>query len=160
MVVGGESKVGQLAGHALVGDQDVLRLQVPVVDSNGVAILYGIQNLEKGPLRKSVVSNVLALLRDIGEEVTFRAVLNDHIGAVRGIHDLYQGNHIGVGAGLVVELDLPLLELLLPRLQAKLVESLDGIGGVGVDVQSGVHYSIGANTENSGELQSSSQDLA
>jgi len=65
VVVGGESKVGKLAGHALVGDQDVLRLQVPVVDSNGMAVLHGIQDLEESSLGKSIITNILALFGDV-----------------------------------------------------------------------------------------------
>lgn len=65
MVVGGKAEVGKLAGHALVCYQDVLWLKVPVVDSNGVAIFNGIQDLEEGPLGKSIITNVLALFGDV-----------------------------------------------------------------------------------------------
>ena len=117
MVGGGKSKVGQFDGHALVGDQDVLRLQVPVVDSNGMAVLDSIQNLEKSPLGKGVVTDILASFGDVGKEITLRAVLNDNVGAIWRVHDLHQGNHIGMGTGLVVQLDLTLLEPALAGLQ-------------------------------------------
>jgi hypothetical protein len=85
---GGESKIGELAGHALVGDQDVLRLEVPVVDSNRVAVFHGIQDLKESTLGQSIVAYILALLGDVGEQITFRAVLDDDVGAVNGVHDL------------------------------------------------------------------------
>ena len=160
MIVCGQTEVGELAGHAIVSHQNVLRFEVPVVNSNGMAVLHSVQDLEKGPLGKRIVANVLALLGDVREQVTFRAVLDDDVGAVRGVHDLYQGDNIGVGRGLVVELDLPLLELLLPGLQAELVESLDSVGSVCLDVQGGVHYSVGTDAEDSGQLQPSCQDVA
>lgn len=160
MIVCGQTEVGELAGHALVSHQNVLRLQVPVVDSNGVAVLDGVQDLEEGPLGKSIITNELALLGDVGEQITFWAVFDDNVSAVWGIHDLYQRDYIRVGRGLVVELDLPLLELSLPRLQAELVESLDSIGSVCVDVHGGVHYSVGTEAKDSGQLQPSSEDLA
>lgn len=50
MVASGQSKVGEFAGHALVSDEDILRLQIPVVDSNGVAVINGIQDLEESSL--------------------------------------------------------------------------------------------------------------
>jgi hypothetical protein len=53
-----------------------------------------------------------------------------------------------------------LLELLLTGLQAKLVESFDCIGGVGVDVYGSVDDSIGANSKDSGQLQPAGKDLA
>ena len=65
MVRSGKAKISEFAGHALVSYQDVLRLQIPVVDSNGMAVLHGIQDLEKGPLGKSIITNVLALLGDV-----------------------------------------------------------------------------------------------
>jgi hypothetical protein len=61
----GKSKVGEFAGHSLVSDENVLRLEVPVVDSNGVAVLDGIQNLKEGALGHGIIPNVLALLGDV-----------------------------------------------------------------------------------------------
>ena len=65
MIICGQTEVGELAGHALVSHQNVLRLQVPVVDSNGVAVLNGIQDLEKSPLGKGIVPNELTLFSDV-----------------------------------------------------------------------------------------------
>lgn len=117
MVVGGQSKVGKLAGHSIICDENVLRLEIPVVDSNGVAVVYSIQDLEESPLGKSVITDILSLLGDVGEEITLRAVLDDHEGAVRRIQNLYQRNYVGMGTGLMMELDLSLLKLLLTGLQ-------------------------------------------
>ena len=65
MVVSGQAKVGKLAGHALVGDQDVLRLQVSVVDPNGMAIFNSIQDLEEGSLGKSIITDELTPFSDV-----------------------------------------------------------------------------------------------
>jgi hypothetical protein len=159
VVSSGKSKIGEFAGHALVSNQDVLWLEVPVVDSNGVAVLNGIQDLEEGALDKIIIANVLALLGDVGEQVTFWAVLDYDIGAVWSIHDLDQRNYIGVSTGLVVELDLPLLELPLARLKTNLVERFYGIGNVCLDVHGSVDYSIGAYAQDASQLQPSSEDL-
>lgn len=118
MVIRGKSKVGQFNGHSFVRHQDVLWLQVPVVDSNGMTIFNGIKDLEKSPPGKSIVANVLPSFGDIGKEIALRTVLNDHVRAIGRVHDLYQGNNIWVNAGLVVQLDFPLLEFPLPWLQA------------------------------------------
>lgn len=50
MLGGRQAKVGQLDGQAVVRYQDVFRLQVAVVDPNGVTKLHGIQQLDKGTL--------------------------------------------------------------------------------------------------------------
>lgn len=152
MISGSKSKIREFAGHALVGDQDVLRFQVPVIDSNRMAVLHGIQNLEESSLGKGIITNVLALLSDVGEEIAFWAVLNNNVCAVRSIHDLNKGNNVGVSTSLVVKLDLPLLELSLTRLEANLVQCLHSIGDVGLDVHGSVNNSISANTKDSSQL--------
>jgi len=159
MVGGGESEVCKLASHALVSDENILRLQVPVVDSNGMAVLHGIQDLEESPFRKCIIACVLALLSDVGEQITFWAVLHNDIGAVRGIHDSDKRNHIWVCARLVVKLNLPLLELPLARLKTNLVESLHGIWNVGLNIYGCVDHSICSYTQDSGELQPSGKNL-
>lgn len=63
-------------------------------------------------------------------------------------------------AGLVVQLDLTLLELSLARLKTNLVERLYGIGNVGLDVDGCVDNAVGSNTKDASQLEASSQDLA
>jgi len=118
MVIRGKSKVGQFNGHSFVCHQDVFWLKVPVVDPNGVTIFNGIKDLEKSPLGKSIITDVLSSFGDIGKEISLRAVLNDDVRAIRRVHNFHQGNNIWVDTGLVVQLDFPLLELPLPWLQA------------------------------------------
>jgi hypothetical protein len=67
MVSSGKSKVGEFTRHALVGDQHILRLQIPVVYSDRMTVLHGIQDLEKGSLDKIIIANILALLSDVRE---------------------------------------------------------------------------------------------
>jgi hypothetical protein len=144
----------------LVSDENVLRLEVPVVDSNGVAVLDGIQNLKEGALGHGIIPNVLALLGDVWEEVALWAVFNDDICAVGRVHDLDERDNIGVSAGLVVQLDLPLLELPLARLKTNLVERLYGVGDVGLDVDGSVDNAVGSNTKDASQLEASSENLA
>ena len=66
-VCGSQAKVGELDGTALVGDQDILRLQVPMIDSHGMTKLNSIQDLKEGMFGKVVVSDKAALLCDVGE---------------------------------------------------------------------------------------------
>jgi hypothetical protein len=131
-----------------------------VVDSDGMAVLDGIQNLEKGALDEVFVANILALLSDVGEQITFRAVFHYNIGTVRSVHDLDQGDYIWVCTSLVVKLDLPLLELPLARLKTDLVQCLHGIRNVGLDVHGCVNNSICAYPKDTSELKPSSKDLA
>jgi hypothetical protein len=125
-----------------------------------MAVLNGIQDLEKGPLDQIFIANILALLSDVREQVTFWAVFHYDVSAVRSIHDLDQGNYIRVCASLVVKLNLPLLKFPLARLKANLVECLHGIRNVGLDVHGCIDDSISSYAKNTSELQPSSKNLA
>ena len=65
VISSGQSKIGELASHALVGDQNVLRLEIPVVDSNRMAVLNSIQDLKESTFGPVIITNELALLSDV-----------------------------------------------------------------------------------------------
>lgn len=75
---------------AIIGNQNVLRLEIPVVDSKGVAILDSIQELEEHVLGESIISNKAASFSDVAEKVTFRAVLDHNECAVGAVQDAQQ----------------------------------------------------------------------
>jgi hypothetical protein len=160
MISCGQSKISEFAGHALVSDENVFRLQIPVVDPDGVAVLDGIQDLEKGALDEIFIADILALLGDVGKQVTFWAVFHYDISAVRSVHNLDQRDYVWVCTSLVVKLYLPLLEFPLARLKADLVECLHGIRDVGLDVHGSVNNSICTYSEDSSELKPSSKNLS
>lgn len=85
---GGQSKVGELDGLSIVGDKDVLRLEVPVEDPQVMAVLDGIQDLKEHLLGEFVLTNILTTLCDVQEEIALRAVLKNNIDAVRVVHNL------------------------------------------------------------------------
>ena len=159
--LGSKTKVRELHGPTLIGDQNVLGLQIPVVDPDGMAVLYSIQDLKEGLLDQVVVPNVIPTFRDAGEQVTLGTVLQHDKGAVLRIHDLDQGNHIGMLAGQMMELYLSLLKPSLPGVQSSLVESLDRVGTVVVgDVDGSVDNSISTHSDDTGQLEATGQDLA
>jgi hypothetical protein len=67
-----------------------------VIDAKGMAVFYSIQNLKKDSLGESILTNILATFRDVVEQVTFRAVLQNDIDAVRVVDDLQHRHHIGM----------------------------------------------------------------
>lgn len=86
-VPGSQTKISELDSEPPIGHQNIFRLQVPVVYRYRMAVANRIQDLEKCLLGHQIVSNVAASLSDTGEQVTFRAVLEDDVCAVVGIHD-------------------------------------------------------------------------
>lgn len=131
---------------AVVGNQNVLRLEIPVVDSNGVTELNGVQKLKEDVLSESVISNKAAAFSDVAEEITFWAVLDYNECAVGAVQDAHQGNHVGMLAGLVVHSDLSSLEALLSGVQSMFGQGLDSVKFVGVDVDCLIDYAIGAHS--------------
>lgn len=150
VVRGRKPKISQLDRPALIGDQDVLRLEISVVDTHIMAELNGTQDLQEHTPDQSVIADVIALFRDAGEEVTFAAVFHDDIDTFGRIHDPEQGNHTGMLTGHVVQLDLALLALELAGVEASLVEGLDGVHDVGMDVNGGVDDAISTHAQDAG----------
>lgn len=124
-----------------------------------MAIFNSIQDLEESTLSPVIVTNELALLSDVGEQITFRAVLHDNVCAVRSVHNLDQRNNVGVRTSLVMELDLALLKLALARLKADLVKRLYSIGNIGLDVHGSVDDSISSDSEDTSKLKPTSENL-
>jgi hypothetical protein len=151
-LLSGKSKVGQLGRPSIVHNQHILRLEIPMEDATAVAVLDGGQDLQKHLLGLEIIPDILALLGDFGKQVSLGAVLNDHVGALGRVQDFDQGNHIGMLARGVVQLDLAVLELALARIEADLVQGLDGILGVGRQVARLVHGAICADAKHSGQL--------
>lgn len=63
----GESKVCKFDSHSTVCDQDVLWLKIPMINPNGVTILYGIQNLEERMLGQDIVPNKMSSFGNVRE---------------------------------------------------------------------------------------------
>lgn len=77
-----------------MGYQYVLRFEVPMVDSQTVAVLNGIQDLEKCLAHKSVIANVPTPFGNVREKVSFRAIFQDNIGTFRIINNLEHGHYV------------------------------------------------------------------
>jgi hypothetical protein len=118
-----------------------------------MAKLNGVQDLEECLLDEVVVPNIGTAFRDAREQVSLRAILQNYIGAVFGIHDFEQGDNIGMMAGLVVQLDFPLLESSLAGIQSNLVQGLDRVLDLGEDILRGVDNAVSSHTQYSGYLK-------
>jgi hypothetical protein len=139
----------------MIGYQDVLRLQVPVIDPNGMAVFYGIQDLKKDSLGKIILTDILATLGDIVEQITLRAKLQNDIDTVGVVDDLQHRYHIRMCGCEVVKTYFPGLECHLSTIQGsavgvELAEALYGISNAGLGIQGRVHDAIGTCSENPG----------
>lgn len=100
------------------------------------------------------------MLCDTRKKVSFRAKFQYHIGAIPGIHNLNQRDHIGMITSLMMKLYFPLLELTLSLIQSNFIQCLDRITRVGNYVECGVNNTISANPKDRFQLQSISKNQA
>jgi len=98
-----------------------------VVDALIVAVLNGTQDLKEHLAGLCIILNIVAFLGDLGEQVTFRAVLENNKGRIPAVDNLVHGHNAIVLAGKVVKLDLTLLKLPLSGIKSSLVQGLDGV---------------------------------
>ena len=154
-VRGGKSKIGQFHGMAMVGYQDILRLEIAMIDSHGMTELDGIQDLQECMLGKMVVPNEAALFGDVGEQVTLRTEFEYHESTIGAVEYSNQGHHVGMLASSMVKSYLSALDPSLASIQAGLRQCLDGIGDVGQDIDSLVHDSKGTDSKDGDKLQAS-----
>lgn len=154
IVSGGKSKVGELDGSALVGHQDIFRFQVAMVDSQGMAILDRIQDLEERMFGQVIIA-VLAFVCDVREQVAFRTEFEDHKSAVGVGDDSQERDHVGMLAGPIVKGYLAFLYTSLSSIETEPGKSLHGVGDVGQDINGLVHNTKGANSKDRDKFQSS-----
>lgn len=119
-----EAKIGEDDLGTLGVAENVLGLEVAMVDSEAVAVLDGVDDLEEDVLDEGVVPEVPRLFRDLAEEVAVGAEGEDDVDAGRGLDDVVEGDDVGVGGGEGVEGDLPALEGPLAGVEPGLVEAL------------------------------------
>lgn len=70
-----------------------------MVDANGMAEFDGVQYLKKCVFGQEIIAQVVALFRDTGEQITFRAELEHYKCAIIRIHNLDERDHIWMMAG-------------------------------------------------------------
>lgn len=127
----GQTEIGELDRVSVVRYQDVFRLEIPMINPNGVTMLNGIQNLQESMFGKTVVSNEMAVFGDIREQISFRAELDHNEGAIRAVENADQRNHVLVLTGLVMQSDFSSLDPSLACVQAGFGKGFHGVGDVG-----------------------------
>lgn len=130
-----------------------------MVDSQVVAVLHGIQDLEENVPGQFILTNILTTFSNIQEEITLRAILENNVDAVGIIHNLEHLHHVGVVGCLPVKTDLSLLVGKLAGLQlgsigVELAEALDGVFTSSLEVDSEVDNAISASSQDLSQLQS------
>lgn len=147
-----KAKIRELDSPSTVLDKNVLRLEITVEHSIGMAVADGIHDLEEDMLGLCILSQIITLFGDLGEQVAFWAILKDDKSAIIRFEDLLHGHNVGMLAGLVMQPDLTVLEAPLPRVDTNPVQGLHGILVVGLEVASPVDGPVRADSKDIGQL--------
>lgn len=67
-----------------------------MVDTQTVAMIHGIQDLEKCLLDKPIIANIPSPLRNVGEKVALWTVFQNDVCAIWVVHNLEHGNYVRV----------------------------------------------------------------
>lgn len=94
-----EAKVGDCNSQSTIETEDVLRLQVPVIDAENVAILDGIKDLQENVPYEVVVGEVPTMVEDLGEQVAVGGVFHDDEGVRALFYDAMEGDNVRVFTG-------------------------------------------------------------
>lgn len=65
LVGGGETKVSDGNTEAIVETKDVLGLQVPMINTERVAIFHRVEHLEEDVLDESIVAEISTVMKDL-----------------------------------------------------------------------------------------------
>jgi len=151
----GKTKICELHGSALIGNQDILGLEVPMVYPTVMAMLDSIYDLKEDTPNQLIVACVDTLLGNTGKQISLRAIFQNNVDTVRGIQNALQGQNVSMSmaAGLVMQMDLILLILLLLQVHTNLVQGLDSVRSLGDKIPCSVNGAIGADANNFLEFQ-------
>jgi hypothetical protein len=127
-----------------------------VEDSNGVTELNSVEYLQECLLGEMIVSNKVAMLGDVGEQVAFRTELEDDECTVGAVENTDEGNHVGMLTCPMVELNLSTLDTPLARIKASPGKRFHSIWNVGQDIDGLVDESEGSHSEDRNKFQAAS----
>lgn len=128
-----------------------------MVDTLGMAIPDGIQDLEERAFGLVIVTDIVIFFGDLGKQITFGTILENDERAFRAVQNLGHGNNVVVLAGPIMQLNFAFLELPLSGVEAGLVQGFDGIFDVRLHVQRLVHGAVGTSTKDTGQVVTASE---
>jgi len=92
-----ETEVGDGNSKAIIKAKDVLWLQVPMIDTESMAIFNCIEQLEKDVLDEPVVPKIAAAMQDLGKQIVVRCIVHDDVSVVELFNDTMKGDHARMG---------------------------------------------------------------
>jgi hypothetical protein len=127
-----------------------------------MAVGNGVDNLEEDGTNELVVANVPLALRDHGEQVTARAVVENDKDVLVFLNNLVDAGNVVVAGCELVESNLATLKVALPPVKTCARETLDScvvvrspwVAGAGTNIDSKIHNAVCSIAEDGGQFPS------
>ena len=90
-----ETKVCNGHTEAIVEAKDVLGFQIPMIDTQSMAIVNCVEQLKENMMR-SVVSKIATTMENFRKQIVVLCVVHDDAGVVEVLHDAAEGDNARV----------------------------------------------------------------
>ena len=91
-----KTKVRDSDPKTVIEAENVLRLQISVINSEGMAIFHSIEELKEDVLDEGIVPKIAAAMQDLSEEIMVGCVIHHDVGETAFLHNTMEGNHAWV----------------------------------------------------------------
>lgn len=91
--------------------ENIFWLQISVVNSERVAVLDCIDELQEDIFDEVVLSKISAAVEDLCEQIVVRGIVHHDVGVISLLNDTMQGDYTRVGGGQLVQSDFADVDL-------------------------------------------------
>ena len=93
-----ETKICDGHTEAIVEAKDVLGFQIPMINTQSMAIVSCIEQLKENILDETVVSKIATAMENVREQILVRCIVHDdvHVCLVEVLHDTVEGDNAQV----------------------------------------------------------------
>lgn len=110
-----ETKICNGHTEAIVEAKHVLGFQIPMINTQSVAIVNCVEQLKENILDESVVSKIATAMENLREQIVVWCVVHDDVGVVEVLHDAVEGDNARVSGCDLMQSDLADMNLPLSR---------------------------------------------
>ena len=110
-----ETKICDGHTEAIVEAKDVLGLQIPMINTQSMAIVNCVEQLKENILDEGVVSQIAAAMENLRKQIMIRCVIHDDISVVEVLHNAVECDNARVSGCDLMQSDLADMNLSLAR---------------------------------------------
>lgn len=110
-----ETKICDGHTEAIVEAKDVLGFQIPMINTQSMAIVNCVEQLKENILYEGVVSKVATAMENLRKQIVVRCVIHDDISVVKVLHNAVECDNARMSGCDLMQSDLADMNLSLAR---------------------------------------------